>query len=186
LQEIASAHGHLQKEANHIWKLATGWTVLSWGLYVALIHSGSMAMKGTNKLCQSLRALTHVGEGYFAVAVVALGAYVFLLSDAPVHEQLNQAGAIQSFVAGLLGVAGNLCIILAINRLGPMGPLTVPPLVFSGTPAVNTIVFLVPIFRANNWANPEGFPLGQLIATIAVGAVGVALVTRCKPRPPKK
>lgn len=184
LKELAGSGLHAAKEPNQLWKVATGWTVLSWGLYVALIHAGSVAMKGENKLCKSLRALTHVGEGYFLVAVIALGAYVFLLSDAPVSEQFSADGAIKSLIAGLFGVGGNLCIILAINRLGPTGPLTVPPLVFSGTPAVNTIVFLIPIFSANNWAAPEGFPLGQLMLTILIGAAGVVLVTRFKPRPP--
>jgi hypothetical protein len=185
LKEIAAGHGHTEKEASNLWMLATGWTILSWGLYVALIHSGSMAMKGNDKLCKSLRALTHVGEGYLAVAVVALGAYLLFFSGEPLGEQFTLEGAKQSLLAGLLGVAGNLCIILAINRLGATGPLTVPPLVFSGTPAVNTLVFLIPIFSKNNWATPEGFPLSQLIQTILIGALGVALVTRFKPKPPK-
>lgn len=185
LKEIASAAHHADKEANTIWMAATSWTVFSWGLYVALIHSGSVAMKGNHKLCKSLRALTHVGEGYFTVAVVALGIYVFALSNADVQEQLSGEGVLKALWAGLLGVGGNLCIILAINRLGPTGPLTVPPLVFSGTPAVSTLVFLRPIFAENNWQTPEGFPLGQLALTILIGAVGVALVTRFKPKPPK-
>lgn len=184
LKEIAAHHGGPAKAPNQIWMAATGWTVLSWGLYVALIHAGSVAMKGNNKLCKSLRALTHVGEGYFAVAVVALGIYVFGISGEPVSEQFNTDGAVKSLIAGLFGVGGNLCIILAINRLGPTGPLTVPPLVFSGTPAVNTIVFLIPIFKASDWAPPEGFPLQQLIVTILIGAAGVVLVTRFKPLPP--
>lgn len=185
LKEIAAGSHHADKESNQLWKVATGWTVLSWGLYVALIHSGSVAMKGNDKLCKSLRALTHVGEGYFIVAVVALGIYVWFFSGEPLGEQLSTSGAVKSIIAGLFGVGGNLCIILAINRLGPTGPLTVPPLVFSGTPAVNTIVFLIPIFAANNWSTPENFPLGQLLLTILIGAIGVALVTRFKPKPPK-
>ncbi len=183
LKEIAAEH-HAEKDANQYWMFATGWTVLSWGLYVALIHAGSVAMKGEDKLCKSLRALTHVGEGYFAVAVVALGIYVFALSGAPVGEQFSADGATKAVIAGLFGVGGNLCIILAINRLGPTGPLTVPPLVFSGTPAINTLVFLGPIFAANDWAAPEGFPLEKLIITILIGATGVVLVTRFKPLPP--
>ncbi|GEM_PF-333335 len=185
LKEIA-AHGgaHAAKEPNQLWMLATAWTVLSWGLYVALIHAGSVAMKGDNKLCKSLRALTHVGEGYFVVNIVVLGAYVFLLSGDPIAEQFSPDGGVKSLIAGLFGVGGNLCIILAINRLGPTGPLTVPPLVFSGAPAVNTLVFLIPIFQANDWAAPEGFPLQQLIITILIGAAGVVLVTRFKPLPP--
>ena len=186
LKEIASEHpDHTEKEPNQLWMLATAWTVLSWGLYVALIHSGSVAMKGKDKLCKSLRALTHVGEGYFVVAVLAVGAYVVFVSGDPLSEQFNLGGAWKSIIAGLFGVGGNLCIILAINRLGPTGPLTVPPLVFSGTPAVNTIVFLLPIFANNQWATPEGFPLWQLIITILIGGAGVALVTRFKPKPPK-
>ncbi|MEL7500709.1 MAG: hypothetical protein AAFN77_24160 [Planctomycetota bacterium] len=185
LKEIAADSHHSENDSNQLWMLATGWTVLSWGLYVALIHSGSMAMKGKDKLCKSLRALTHVGEGYFAVAVIALGTYVFFFSGEPLGEQLSTDGALKSIIAGFFGVGGNLCIILAINRLGPTGPLTVPPLVFSGTPAVNTIVFLMPIFAANQWSAPEDFPLQQLVVTILVGAIGVALVTRFKPKPPK-
>ena len=184
LKEIAATGHHGSAEPNQAWKIGTAWTVLSWGLYVALIHSGSVAMKGQNKLCKSLRALTHVGEGYFLVAVVALGIYVLFLSGAPVSEQFSIDGCVKALIAGLFGVGGNLCIILAINRLGPTGPLTVPPLVFSGTPAVNTLVFLMPIFSANNWSAPEGFPLGQLITTILIGACGVVLVTRFKPNPP--
>jgi hypothetical protein len=185
LKEIAAGKHGSGQEANALWKFATGWTILSWGLYVALIHAGSVAMKGKDKLCKSLRALTHVGEGYFVVAVLVLGIYVFGLSGEPWQEQFSMGGAGKSVIAGLFGVGGNLCIILAINRLGPTGPLTVPPLVFSGTPAVNTIVFLLPIFAANQWSAPEGFPLITLVVTILIGATGVVLVTRFKPKPPK-
>lgn len=167
-------------DQGNLWMLFIGWTVLSWGLYVPMIHKGSSLMHGTNKLCQSLRAMTKVGKAYFFIAVCVPGC-VLLFGDSKV--EFSTAGATNSFIAGTLGVCGALCIILATNFLGKDGPLTVPPLVFSGTPAVNTAIYLWGVYQKNGGSMPADFQLRTLLVAVCIGMVAIVLFLKNKPKP---
>jgi uncharacterized membrane protein len=80
-----------------------------------------------------------------------------------------------SILAGVLGAAGALCVILALMNGGT--PATVPPIVFAGAPIVASIVAMLLHPPAGGVASikPQYF-IGILLA-----AAGAAMVLRYKP-----
>jgi hypothetical protein len=61
----------------------------------------------------------------------------------------NVAGVRMATIAGVLGAAGALCVILALKTGG--SPLVVAPLVFAGAPIVNALVSMA-------WHRPKSPP----------------------------
>jgi uncharacterized membrane protein len=155
--------------------------VLSWGVYVPVLHEGQATMGGGSPSAGAVRAFLCVGMAYFVTAVVIpLIALQFGLAGGETLNFKTKDGSINSYaltfstLGGIAGAAGALCIIFSIKNGGK--PLYVAPLVFAGAPIVNAIVSIL-------WHPPEEgarseylpgwllFAAGILLAAIGAGLV---------------
>ena len=148
-----------------LWMLFVAGAVLSWGCYVPLIHEGQVQLKGG-----ALRAFLFVGMAYFLTAVVVPLILIKGLGMEP--WEWNVEGVSFATVAGVLGAAGALCIILAIKVGG--NPLYIAPLVFAGAPVVNTLVTM-------GWKPPAEAPGPLFFLGLVLAAVGAFMVMYFKP-----
>jgi hypothetical protein len=151
-----------------LWLAFVVGAVLSWGIYVPVLHEGQTHMPGKSG---SLRAFLCVGIAYFITAVVI--PLVLILFDLSGGEKLefNVRGASFATFGGVAGAAGALCIILSIKNQG--NPLFIAPLVFAGAPIVNAIVSMF-------WHPPKFMPGPLFYAGIVLAAVGAGLVLYSK------
>jgi hypothetical protein len=156
------------------WLVFALMTVVSWGLYGILLHSGQVAMADkTNGL---YKAFLFVGLAYFLTAVLApLGLLVTRKAD----WTFPTAGMGWSLVAGIAGAIGAFCVLLAFASGGKPG--VVMSIVFAGAPVVNAVVAIL--------MNPPAAGFGsikpQFYLGILLAALGGFLVTFYKPAPPK-
>lgn len=138
--------------------------ILSWGCYVPILHHGQMLLKNG-----ALRGFLCVGIAYFFTAVVVpLG----LLAAKVEPWEWNSEGVTYATVAGVLGAAGALCIIMAIKVGG--SPLVIAPLVFAGAPVVNTLLTM-------SWHRPKTPPEPLFYLGLLLAASGAFMVLRFKP-----
>ena len=156
------------------WLIFALMTVVSWGLYGILLHSGQVAM--ADKANGLYKAFLFVGLAYFLTAVLApLGMLVVRKAD----WSFPSAGMGWSLVAGIAGAIGAFCVLLAFANDGKPG--VVMSIVFAGAPVVNAVVAIL-------MHPPEG-GLGsikpQFYLGIVLAALGGCLVTFYKPTPPK-
>lgn len=163
-----------------IWQAFVLGTVLSWGMYVPVLHEGQKRLGDGKPSAGSVRAFLCVGLAYFITAVVI--PVILLLTNMAGGEKLDfsRNGVFDTpafsfaLFGGIAGAAGALCIILSIKNGGK--PLYVAPLVFAGAPIVNAIISLL-------WHPPEGasdpknvpgwimFGAGILLAAVGAGLV---------------
>jgi hypothetical protein len=160
--------------------------VLSWGVYVPVLHEGQSQMGGGAPSAGAVRAFLCVGIAYFVTAVVIpLIALQFGLAggekldftrvDPATKESVFNTGALTfSTLGGIAGAAGALCIIFSIKNGGK--PLYVAPLVFAGAPIVNAIVSLIwhppqEGFRSETMPGWMMFGAGILLAAVGAGLV---------------
>lgn len=162
------------------WMFVIG-AVLSWGIYVPVLHEGQSAMGGGKPSDGAIRAFLCVGIAYFITAVVI--PLVALSMGWAGNESLDfkdASGDLKSraitfaTLGGIAGAAGALCIIFSIKFGGT--PLYVAPLVFAGAPIVNAIVSVIWHWKPE-YSRPElmrGWALfgaGILLAAIGAGLV---------------
>jgi hypothetical protein len=156
------------------WLIFALMTVVSWGLYGILLHSGQVAM--ADKANGLYKAFLFVGLAYFLTAVLApLGMLVVRKAD----WSFPTAGMGWSLVAGIAGAIGAFCVLLAFANDGKPG--VVMSIVFAGAPVVNAVVAILqhPPEGGLGTIKPQ-FYLGILLA-----ALGGCLVTLYKPAPPR-
>jgi hypothetical protein len=145
-------------------------TVVCWGLYGVFLHSGQAAMN--DPVNGRYKAFLWVGLAYFLTAVLAPLA-LLLARGASWDYPLKGVG--WSLVAGILGAAGALGVLLAFGARGT--PAVVMSIVFAGAPVVNAVYSLIQHPPQGGWlALPLPFVLGILLA-----ATGGCLVTLYKP-----
>jgi hypothetical protein len=138
--------------------------VLSWGLYGPALHRGQVA------LGHPMRALLCVGLAYFLIGVLVP---VAMLSSQGQLKGFGAAGVTTATLAGALGAAGAVCIILAFQAGGR--PTYVMPLVFGGAPLVNVLFSL--------WLHPpRATPHPLLYVGFLLAALGAGLVLYYKPQ----
>jgi hypothetical protein len=163
------------------WMFVIG-AVLSWGVYVPVLHEGQKEMGGSaGPSGGAVRAFLCVGVAYFLTAVVI--PLVVLLAGWGGNETLDfkdASGELKSraltfaTLGGIAGAAGALCIIFSIKFGGT--PLYVAPLVFAGAPIVNAIVSVAWHWKPE-YSRPELlrgwllFGAGILLAAIGAGLV---------------
>ena len=147
-----------------LWMLFVVGAFLAWGCYVPLLHEGQVSLKGG-----SLRAFLCVGLAYFLTAVVVPAA---LLAGKMEPWEWNARGVTFSTVAGVMGAAGALFVILALKTGGT--PLVVAPLVFAGAPVVNALVSM-------GWHRPKSAPELWFYVGLGLAAFGAFLVLRFRP-----
>src|SRR5918992_2648902 len=111
------------------WLAFVAGTVLSWGVYGAMLHQGQV------KLGSPMRALLCVGVAYFLVGVVV--PLIVLTAQGQGLGGFNASGTTMATIAGTLGALGAVCIIFSFRTGGT--PLYVMPLVFGGAPLVNVL-----------------------------------------------
>lgn len=140
------------------WMLFVVGAVLSWGLYGPALHRGQVA------LGHPMRALLCVGLAYFLIGVLVP---VAMLSSQGQLKGFGAAGVITATLAGALGAAGAVCIILAFQAGGL--PTYVMPLVFGGAPLVN-VLYTMYLHPPKSAVNPMLY-LGFLITAIGAGMV---------------
>jgi hypothetical protein len=147
-----------------LWLVFVVGAFLAWGAYVPMLHAGQTALRGG-----ALRGFLCVGLAYFLTAVlIPLG----LLWRGIEPWDWNQRGIVLATLAGILGAAGALCVILALKAGG--SPLVVAPLVFAGAPVINSLVSLA-------WHRPQSAPQPLFYLGIALAAAGAYLVLRFRP-----
>jgi uncharacterized membrane protein len=160
-----------------LWHAFVIGAVLSWGIYVPVLHEGQTVIGGKPS-DGAARAFLCVGVAYFITAVVI--PLLLLSFDLAGGEKLdfttkegeyNTRGVLFATVAGVAGAAGALCIILSIKNGG--SPLFIAPLVFAGAPIVNAIVSML-------WHPPKFAPGALFYAGIVLAAVGAGLVLYSK------
>lgn len=152
-------------------------TVVAWGLYGIFLHTGATSMGDPQN--GRIKAFLFVGVAYFVTAVLAPLA-VLKLNGA--NWDFTAKGATWSLIAGTVGAAGALGVLLAFGAKG--SPTVVMSIIFAGAPVVNALTAMIVHppkggIRAVRWQ----FVLGILLA-----ALGGFLVTKFKPDPagPKK
>jgi uncharacterized membrane protein len=166
------------------WMFVVG-AVLSWGIYVPVLHEGQAAMGGGKPSDGAVRAFLCVGIAYFITAVVI--PLIVLSLNVAGGETLqfsDTQGSFKSYaiafstLGGIAGAAGALCIIFSIKFGGK--PLYVAPLVFAGAPIVNAIVSVL-------WHPPTGWNRAEMRsgwllfgAGILLAAIGAGLVLYSK------
>jgi hypothetical protein len=158
-----------------LWLLFVAGAILSWGCYVPTLHEGQGSLGRTqagkpNPKEGALRAFLCVGLAYFLTAVLVPGG---LLWVAGMEEtRFDPRGSLFATLAGALGAAGALCIILSIKSGGT--PPLIASLVFAGAPIVNVCVSML-------WHPPKSMPGGLFYVGIVMAAAGAGLVLYSKP-----
>lgn len=152
-------------------------TVLSWGVYGVLLHTGRMGMlKGGDPANASMKAFLLVGIAYFVVAIV--GPLIVLMRN-KTNWSFTGTGLSWSFIAGTAGAVGAFTLILALGAAAKGGASTanVMSLVFGGAPIVNALVSMMAHPPAGGLKTvPMAFWLGILLA-----AAGGYLVSSTNP-----
>jgi hypothetical protein len=148
-------------------------TVLCWGTYGVLLHTGQLGMGDPAN--GRMKAFLFVGIAYFLAAVLA-PLIILKMNGADWHYPVK--GMTWSLIAGIAGAIGALGVLLAFGAKG--NPAVVMTIVFSGAPVVNAIVSLLTHPPAGGWGSVK--PLFWLGMVLAVA--GGALVTKYKPAPP--
>src|SRR4026209_654979 len=147
------------------WLAFVAGTVLSWGVYGAMLHQGQ------TKLGSPMRALLCVGVAYFLIGVLVPVAA--LMSQGQLDSRgWNTSGATFATVAGELGAIGAVCFRFA-SRAGGL-PTYVCPLVFGGAPLVNVLYTMV-------MHPPKTTPNPLLYVGFLVTALGASMVLYYRP-----
>lgn len=146
-------------------------TVVAWGLYGLLLHTGQVAM--VDPVNGRYKAFLFVGLAYFLFAVLA-PLFVLIVNGA--SWQMPVRGMTWSLLAGTAGAVGAFCVLLAFGAKGT--PAVVMSIVFAGAPIVNAIVAMS--------VHPPVGGLGAVrwpfILGIAFAATGGCLVTLFRPQ----
>ena len=150
-----------------VWVLLT---VVCWGLYGVLLHSGQTSM--ADPVNGRYKAFLWVGIAYVLIAVLAPAAFM-VANQASWSMPLK--GLFWSLLAGAAGAIGAFCVLLAFGARGH--PAVVMSLIFAGAPIVNAVVALAIHPPAGGWSALRWpFVVGILLA-----ASGGLLVTLYRP-----
>ena len=147
---------------------------LCWGVYGPALHAGRAGFTDPSPLIQSLRAILCVGGAYFLVALLVPAGF---LQSKGVLNNFNMQGTVFSFLTGLLGAGGAICITWSFKHEGR--PFYVMPLVFGFAPLITGIVDLIthPPEGGIRKINPLVY-LGMLMV-----AGGAAMILSFKDKP---
>jgi drug/metabolite transporter (DMT)-like permease len=155
-----------------MWLIFTLTTVVTWGIYGIMLHTGQLAMG--DPVHGRTKAFLFVGLAYFLTAVLAPLA---LLWFGGADWTFPGKGLWWSLGAGIVGAIGALCVLLAFGAKGH--PVTVMTIVFAGAPIMNALVAIALHPPAGGW----GAIRWQFVAGIVLAAVGGTLVSYYKPAP---
>src|SRR5437867_12913255 len=88
--------------------------VMSWGVYVPVLHEGQRLLTTKEAGSGALRAFLCVGLAYFLTAVVVPLALMWFDLLGARQGEFNGSGTTFATLGGIAGAAGALCIILSI------------------------------------------------------------------------
>ena len=146
-------------------------TVLFWGLYGVLLHTGQLSM--ADPVNGRYKAFLFVGIAYLLTAVIA-PAGVLVVAGSSWKFPLK--GITWSLLAGAAGAIGAFCVLLAFGAKG--SPAVVMSIVFAGAPIINAITAMA--------IHPPEGGLGamrwQFLLGIVLAALGGFFVTLYKPK----
>jgi drug/metabolite transporter (DMT)-like permease len=157
----------------NLWLAFAMISVVCWGLYGILLHSGQLSMGDPEH--GRMKAFLWVGIAYLLVAVLAPAAV--LLSNGA-SWSMPSKGILWSLVAGAAGAAGAFGVLLAFGAKGH--PAVVMSIIFAGAPMVNAIVSLWLHPPQGGWSSIQP----QFFIGILLAAIGGLLITLYKPGPP--
>jgi drug/metabolite transporter (DMT)-like permease len=145
-------------------------TILTWGLYGVLLHSGQVAMG--DPVNGRYKAFLFVGIAYFIIGIVAPLIMLFINNST---FEFTSKGMTLSFLAGVVGALGAFFVLMAFGAKGT--PAVVMSLVFAGAPIVNAVIAIsihptITGLRSLKW---------QFVAGILLAALGGYLVTLYRP-----
>ena len=131
--------------ASSSWLIFALLTVVSWGVYGVLLHTGRSEMPAGAELGNaSLKAFLWVGVAYFVVAIIGP---VIVLKSRGTDWSFTGSGITWSFIAGTAGAIGAFTLVLALGAAAATmkgaAPSAVMPIVFGGAPVVNAIVAMM-------------------------------------------
>ena len=164
--------------------------VLTWGAYVVTIDQGRAWMAGVKQAGRPLvppavaamRAFLLIGVAYFVLGVIVPLIYIAVNKVDPTKFPSDPKwigkGVSLSFIAGLLGAAGALCIVFAVGaaKAANVSPGAVASLVFCFAPIVNVLISLV-------IEPPATRPSPLFFVGILLAAAGAGMVLYFKPPP---
>ncbi len=160
-----------------LWLVFTLTTVVSWGVYGILLHTGQLGM--ADPANGRIKAFLIVGVAYFLTAVLAPLAILWLNGA---DWNYPGKGLWWSLAAGIVGAIGALGVLLAFGAKG--NPVVVMTIVFAGAPVINAVTAIV--------LHPPAGGLGairwQFVLGIILAIAGATLVSLYKPpaTPPTK
>lgn len=174
----------------HAWLMFVAGAILTWGAYVVTIDQGRSYMAGVKQAGKPLvppavaamRAFLFIGLAYCVLGVVVPLLYMAFNkvdpAQYPQDPRFLSKGVTLSFIAGLLGAAGALCIVFAVGAAKKAGvsPGAVASLVFCFAPIVNVLITLI-------IEPPAGRPSPLFFVGIILAAAGAAMVLYYKPAP---
>lgn len=161
----------MQSNSN-LWLVFAFLTVVTWGLYGVLLHTGQIAM--ADPANGRYKAFLWVGIAYVIIAVFAP---IGMLVASGASWTMPSKGIMWSLIAGSAGAIGAFGVLLAFGAKG--NPTVVMSIIFAGAPIVNAITVMI--------VHPPAGGLGslrwQFLVGIALAALGGTLVTLYKPAP---
>lgn len=158
------------QQSQYAWLYFALMTVVTWGLYGVLLHTGQMSM--ADSVNGRYKAFLFVGIAYFITAVLAPGVVLYLKGAS---WSFPVKGMSWSLIAGIAGAAGAFCVLLAFGARGT--PPVVMSLVFGGAPVVNAITSVVVHPPAGGLQSYRW----QFVLGILLAALGGFLVTLYRP-----
>jgi len=156
--------------SSSLWLMFTLLTVISWGLYGVMLHTGQMGM--ADPANGRIKAFLFVGVAYFLTAVLA-PLLILMMSGA--SWDFPMKGLWWSLAAGIVGAVGALCVLLAFGAKG--SPTTVMTIVFAGAPIINAVAAIAMHPPAEGW----GAIRWQFVVGILLAVAGGTLVSYYKP-----
>jgi hypothetical protein len=174
----------------YAWLMFVAGAFLTWGAYVVTIDHGRSSLAGLKMSAKPLvpppvaamRAFAFIGLAYFLLGVVVPAVYLWVNKVDPAKFPNDpgflKQGVTLSFVAGILGAAGALCIVFAVGaaRAANVSPAAVASLVFCFAPIVNVLISMVV-------EPPASAPSPLFFVGIVLAAAGAAMVLYYKPAP---
>lgn len=160
------------------WILFALLTVVMWGVYGVLLHTGQTQMVpgGVVDADARYKSFLFVGLAYFLVAVLA--PLVLLMIRGKAFTGYTTGGMAWSLIAGIAGAIGAFGVLLAFGAGGK--PYVVMSIIFAGAPIVNVVYSLLNHPPKDGWsAIKPPFILGIVLA-----ALGGYLVTYYRPDKP--
>ncbi|HKQ62585.1 MAG TPA: hypothetical protein VJS92_14945 [Candidatus Polarisedimenticolaceae bacterium] len=159
-------------QAQGVWLVFALLTVVTWGIYGVLLHTGQMAMNDPQN--GRHKAFLFVGVAYVITAVLA-PLVVLKLNGAA--WTFPARGVIWSLLAGVAGAIGAFGVLLAFGAKG--SPAVVMAIVFAGAPVVNAGLTLVTHPPAGGLSGLRW----QFLVGLVLAALGGGLVTLYRPAP---